>query len=249
MVSPARNSDVTPASAARIRTTHWSVVLSAGDSDSPAAGDALQQLCRDYWYPIYAFVRRQGSSPHDAQDLTQEFFARLLRLNSLREVRREKGRFRTFLLASLRHFLADARDKARAAKCGGGALPISLDPEDAEQRYATELAADASPERVFDHRWALTVLNRALTCLQEEFAAAGKAAQFDGLKPFLSTEATAGAYDALAPQLSMTPRAVGMAACRLRQRYGELVRAEVPLPRPAPRQQTVTRNDLGSVDR
>jgi RNA polymerase sigma-70 factor (ECF subfamily) len=227
MSLPSRNSKVALASAAHFRTTHWSLVLSAGHGDSPAAGAALERLCQDYWYPIYAFVRRQGSGPHDAQDLTQEFFARLLRLNSLRQVGREKGRFRTFLLASLRHFLSDARDKVRAAKRGGGEPALSLDDADAEQRYASELSSPFAPEKMFDHRWALTVLNNALVRLQAESAVEGRDGRFDHLKPFLSTEAAAGTYNALAPKLGMTPHAVGMAVCRLRKRYAELVREEV----------------------
>jgi RNA polymerase sigma-70 factor (ECF subfamily) len=187
----------------------------------------LEKLCRTYWYPLYACVRRKGHSPQDAQDITQEFFARLLRLNSLREVGREKGRFRTFLLASLKHFLSDHWDKARAAKRGGGRSALSLDDGDAEQRYAAELAVDLNPEKLFDRRWALTVLNNALARLAAEFAAADKAAQFAALRTYLSNEATPGAYEALAPRLNMTAGAIGTAVYRLRQRYAELVRAEV----------------------
>jgi RNA polymerase sigma factor (sigma-70 family) len=212
---------------ADFRTTHWSQVLVAGQGGSSAATEALEQLCRTYWYPLYAYVRRRGHPPHDAQDLTQEFFARLLRLNSLRDVSREKGKFRTFLLASLNHFLHDQRDKARAAKRGGGQRALSLDDENAEQRYAAELAVDLAPDKLYDRGWALTVLNNALSRLQAEFTAAGKAAQFNEFKVFLSSEAATGAYEAMAPRLGMTPHAVSMAVRRLRQRYAESVRAEV----------------------
>jgi RNA polymerase sigma-70 factor (ECF subfamily) len=209
------------------QSTHWSLVLQAGQDSSPHAGAALEQLCRTYWYPIYAFVRRKGLNPEDAQDITQEFFARLLRLNSLREVDREKGKFRTFLLASLKHFLSDHWDKVRAAKRGGGRPVLSLDEAEAEQRYTAELTVDLNPEKLFDRRWALTVLNNALTRLQAEFSDAGKAEQFGALRNFLSSEAAAGAYEALAPRLHMAAGAIGTAVYRLRQRYAELVRAEV----------------------
>jgi RNA polymerase sigma-70 factor (ECF subfamily) len=221
------NTESVSKEAASFDSTHWSLVLQAGQASSPCAGAALEHLCRTYWYPLYACVRRKGLNPEDAQDITQDFFARLLRLNSLRDVGREKGRFRTFLLASLNHFLSDHWDKTRAAKRGGGRPVLSLDDENAEQRYAAELSVDLSPEKLFDRRWALTVLNNAMTRLQAEFNDAGKAVQFDALKVFLSCEAAPGAYDPIAPRLEMTPRAVGTAVYRLRQRYAELVRAEV----------------------
>ncbi|MEY2411322.1 MAG: hypothetical protein QOF48_3992 [Verrucomicrobiota bacterium] len=212
---------------ADFRTTHWSIVLQAGHEPSPAANSALEILCRTYWYPLYAFIRRQGNCPHDAEDLTQEFFARFLRLKSLSVVAPHKGKFRTFLLVSLKHFLSDARDRARAAKRGGGKPLLSLDDDDAEHRYAAELPAVLSPENLFDRRWALTVLNNAFARTQAEFSTEDKAAQFDELKVFLSNEAAPGIYEELALKLNMTPGAVGTAVYRLRQRYGELVRAEV----------------------
>ncbi len=208
-------------------TTHWSVVLLAGQENSPNAVEALEKLCRTYWYPIYVFVRRHGHDAQDAQDLTQEFFARLLRLHSLRDVAREKGRFRTFLLASLNHFLSDVWDKSRALKRGGGQATLSLDATDAESRYAAELPPDLNAEKLFDRHWALTMLNHALARLQEEFAAAGKAGYFAALKNFLSNEAAPGDYEKLAPQLEMSPGSMGTAVYRLRQRYAELVRAIV----------------------
>jgi len=217
----------TASGGAGFRTTHWSLVLEAGSSASPQAAVALEALCQAYWYPLYACVRRKGHDPEDAKDITQEFFARLLRLNSLRTVGREKGRFRTFLLASLDHFISDHWDKLRTAKRGGGQVPFSLDEAGAEQLYAADLAVDGAPQKLFDRRWALTVLNNALGRVEAEFVAAGKAAQFDELKTFLSAEAAPGAYAALAPRLEMTPHAVSMAVCRLRQRYAECVRAEV----------------------
>src|SRR3989442_229262 len=134
-------------------TTHWSVVLTAGQCASSQAADALEKLCRTYWYPLYAYVRRQGHSPHDAQDLTQEFFARLLARNYLGTVAREKGKFRSFLLVALNHFMSDERDRARAAKRGGGKVLISLNEDDAETRYQADMASPLPPDKIFEKRW------------------------------------------------------------------------------------------------
>src|SRR2546427_4698995 len=151
-----------PGSVAReFHTTHWSVVLAARDTASPEADAALAELCRTYWYPLYAYVRRKGHSPHDAQDLTQGFFARLLEKNYLGTVAREKGKFRSFLLAALNHFLANERDRATAAKRGGGKPLISLDDETAENLYRLEPASNLSPEIIFEKRWATTLLEQA----------------------------------------------------------------------------------------
>ncbi|MBM3845278.1 MAG: sigma-70 family RNA polymerase sigma factor [Verrucomicrobia bacterium] len=215
------------AAGASFRTTHWSLILNAADSQSPDCAIALNTLCRTYWYPLYSFVRRQGRPPHDAQDITQEFFARLLKLNSLRAVARDKGRFRTFLLTSMKNFLCDVADKANTAKRGGGLVPISLDQQDAEHRYNSELSESLAPDKLFDHRWALTVLNNALQQLKSEFTTPTHQAQFNTLKQFLSNEAKPGAYEEIAPTLSMTPRAVAMAVCRFRQPYFDLIRNEV----------------------
>lgn len=187
----------------------------------------MERLCSAYWFPLYAFVRRSGYSPPDAQDLTQEFFARLLRLNSLAVVAPHKGKFRTFLLASLKHLLSDARDKARAAKRGHGQIVLSLDDHDAEQRYLLEPATDASPEVLFDRRWLLALLEQALTRLGNEYADAGKVAQFEGLKEFLQSPTEDGDYDRVATALGLNPGAVAVAVHRLRQRYRDLVRAEI----------------------
>ncbi len=208
-------------------TTHWSVVARAGLDGCPEAEQALEALCRAYWYPIYVFVRRDGYSPPDAEDLTQEFFARLLRLKSLASVAPHKGKFRTFLLASLKHLLSDARDKARAAKRGHGQIVLSLDDQDAEQRYLLEPATDASPEVLFDRRWLLALIEQALTRLGNEYADAGKVAQFEGLKEFLQSPAEDGDYDRVAAVPGLNPGAVAVAVHRLRQRYRDLVRAEI----------------------
>ena len=208
-------------------TTHWSVVLLADHSSPTAASGALEKLCRSYWYPVYAFVRRQGFSPHDAQDLTQEFFSRLLKRNTFADADPAKGRFRSFLLGALKHFLADEWDKARAEKRGGQCEIFSLDALEPEARYALEPASDLTPEKIFDRRWAATLLEQALHRLREEFTAAGKARQFDLLKPFLTSDAGLGGYDEVAAQLETSPQTVAVSVHRLRQRYREAVRAEI----------------------
>src|SRR6266571_5185734 len=155
-------------------TTHWSVVLAAGQTASPQAEEALEKLCRAYWYPLYAYVRRQGFSPEDAQDLTQEFFARFLQKKSFRRADRERGKFRTFLLTSLQHFLAHEWERARAQKRGGGQPLLPWDERSAESRYQLDATPDLAPDQVFDQRWALTLFQQALTRLHQEFAAEGK---------------------------------------------------------------------------
>ena len=208
-------------------TTHWSVVLRAGESPSPQAAEALERLCRTYWYPLYAYVRRQGHSPHDAQDLTQEFFARLLSRNYLQTVAPEKGKFRSFLLAAMNHFLADQRDRANAAKRGGGKPLISLDEEEAEGRYRADISASLSPDVIFEKRWATTLLEQAFEKLQQEFAASGKGERFERLKMFLEAGTEPGDYTSVGLELGMAANTVAAAVRRLRQRYQELVRAEI----------------------
>src|SRR2546430_9901540 len=163
-------------------TTHWSVVLAARQQTSPEAGEALESLCRAYWYPLYAFIRRRGYDSHDAQDLTQGFFTRLLEKNYLAQADREKGRFRSFLLAALKHFLSDEQDRARAQKRGGGQALISLDEQTAEGRYRLEPADVMSAEKLFERRWALTLLEQARTRLCDEYVAAGQAEFSDQLR-------------------------------------------------------------------
>ena len=216
-----------PEGAREFRTTHWSVVLGAADSAAPGATEALENLCRAYWYPLYAYVRREGYGPDDAQDLTQGFFARFLEKNYLAQVNREKWRFRSFLLAALRHFLSDERDRAQALKRGGGQLFISRDAEGAEHRYQQEPADELSPERIYERRWALTVLDRAQANLKAEFTADGKGDLYEALKIFLSGEKTELTQAQLAARLGKSTDAVRCAVQRLRQRYGELIRAEV----------------------
>ena len=209
------------------RTTHWSVVLAAGDAPSPQSADALEKLCRAYWFPLYAYVRRCGHSPEDAQDLTQGFFTRFLEKNYLAQVDRDKGRFRSFLLAALRHFLFDERDRARAHKRGGGQIMFSLDAENAENFIQKEPADIFTPEKYYDRRWALTALERAQASLKAEFAADGKSDLYEALKCFLSGEKPASTHAQVAARLGKSADAIRCAVQRLRQRYGELIRAEV----------------------
>jgi RNA polymerase sigma factor (sigma-70 family) len=192
----------------------------------PDAQTALAKLCRIYWYPLYAYVRREGCSAPDAQDLTQEFFARLLEKNYLAQVERQKGKFRSFLLAALRHFLSDQRDRARAAKRGGGADCISLDAQTAEQRYRLEPMDRMDAEKIYERRWAMTLLEQALTRLRDEASAAGKTEQFERLRSFVAGESDISCGEA-ADQLRLTESAVKSAVHRLRQRYRELVREEI----------------------
>ncbi len=206
-------------------TTHWSMVLCAGEESSPVSEEALARLCQTYWYPLYAYVRRQGYGPHEAQDLTQEFFTRLLARNYLKSLDRQKGRFRSFLLAAMEHFLAKEWRDARRLKRGGGRPILSLEEQDVESRYLIEPAEEMTAERIFERRWAYTVLEQAIQRLREEFAAVGKGALFEALQGFLSGEKTA--YAELGPRLDMTGGAIKVAVHRMRQRYGELLRAEI----------------------
>lgn len=210
------------------RTTHWSIVLAAGHESSPDARAALEQLCRAYWYPLYTHVRRRGNDHHAAQDLTQEFFARLLAKEWLTGVAPAKGRFRSFMLAALDHFLANEWRDAQAAKRGGGQSIVSLeDSRLGEERFAREPVLDTAPERAFDRSWATAVLDQALTQLQQEFAKRGKAERFEDWKVFLGREATAADCEASARRLGMSAGAVTVAVHRMRERYGELLRETV----------------------
>jgi RNA polymerase sigma factor (sigma-70 family) len=223
---------VPPSSAAGPRpaafvTTHWSVVLTARRSDTTRAQAALARLCQAYWYPLYAYVRRRGYGPHDAQDLTQEFFARLLAQNWLAQADRERGRFRTFLLAALSHFLANEWDKARTQKRGGAVELVPLQLDNAETRYGQEPADPRTPEQCFERRWALALLDEVLNRLRQEQVAAGAGELFDTLKPCLAGSRAAQPYAALAASLGMTEGAVKVAVHRLRQRYRQLLREEI----------------------
>jgi len=208
--------------------THWSVVLAAaGRTDSTHARDALEKLCRNYWVPIYAFIRRQGHNPHDAQDLTQEFFARLLEKNYLAGANRAKGRFRSFLLASLKHFLANEWDKAKAQKRGGGRVPISIEAAAAESSIGLEPADLVTAEKLFERRWALALLDQVLRRLREDYARDGKEQQFEQLKSTLTEASRSVPYAEIAARLDTSEGAVKVAVHRLRQRYRELLRTEI----------------------
>lgn len=208
-------------------TTHWSVVLKAGHSDATRARDALAKLCQTYWYPLYAYVRRRGHSPHDAQDLTQTFFERLLEANSLANASREKGRFRSFLLGAMNHFLAHEWAKARTQKRGGGQPVLSLDLAAAEQRFDLEPAIDAAPDVAFDRQWATALLNEVLDRLEAEYRRDGKAALFETLKQTLAGPRESQPYADVAARLGMNEGAVKTAVHRLRRRYRELLQAEI----------------------
>jgi RNA polymerase sigma factor (sigma-70 family) len=223
------NSGSTDNNAGAFGTTHWSVVLLAGQNDSPQAAEALAWLCRTYWYPLYVYVRRQGHEFADAQDLTQEFFAQFLKLNYLRLADRDRGRFRTFLLTSLKHFLINEWNKASRAKRGGGHPLISLDAEQTETRFLAEPADHRTPEKAFERRWAMVVLGRVLDQLQAEFVAAGRGLVFDELNSFLSGKEEESSYAEIGRRLGMTEGNVKVMVHRLRRRYGELLRKEISM--------------------
>jgi len=208
-------------------TTQWSVVLTAGGSDTTRAREALAKLCGTYWYPLYAYVRRRNFSPPDAEDLTQEFFARFLEHDWVGDADREKGRFRTFLLSAMNHFLANEWDKARAQKRGGGALLFPLQFDTAETRYGREPADIATPEQQFERRWALTLLEEAVHRLRTEYEKEGKAELFAALNPCLVGDRTSQPYQELAKKLVLSESAVKSAVHRLRQRYRQLLRDEI----------------------
>lgn len=208
-------------------TTHWSLILNAQDTSSPLAAAALEKLCRAYWYPLYVYVRRQGEDEESAKDLTQGFFARLLENHYLAQVHPGKGKFRCFLLAALKHFLADERDRARAQKRGGGQSLVSLDDSRGEERYRLEPVESMDAEKLFERRWALTLLEQARTRLKEEYLEAGKSSLYERLKVFESGDKNGPPYAQVAMELGLTEGGVKSAVFRLRQRYRELVRQEV----------------------
>jgi RNA polymerase sigma-70 factor (ECF subfamily) len=209
-------------------TTHWSMVVSAGGPRSSEASRALAVLCENYWFPLYAFVRRAGYSAEDAQDLTQEFFVRLLTKNYLATADRQRGRFRSFLLGAMKHFLANQERRQGAQKRGGGQTGISLDFHSGEDRYRQIEPADRlTPERLYEKRWAMTLLDLVLSRLRDEFQAAGKSELFDTLKQFLAGGTAKPAYLAVAGQLGMSEGAVKVAVHRLRRRYRKLLEEEI----------------------
>ncbi|HKD35658.1 MAG TPA: sigma-70 family RNA polymerase sigma factor [Pirellulales bacterium] len=208
-------------------TTQWSMVLAAADRASPRRERALGELCNIYWYPLYAFARRQGRSPAEAEDLTQEFFLRLLEKSYLKAAGAERGRFRTFLLLCFKRFMANEHDRAAAAKRGGERPILPLDLSAAETRYQHEPAHATTPERVFERRWALVLLDQVLARLGEEYRRAGKEKLFEQLKFCLVAESESASYGEIAVRLGLSEGAVKVAAHRMRQRYGRLLTAEV----------------------
>ncbi len=205
-------------------TTHWSVVLSARESSSLASLDAMESLCRAYWYPLYAYVRRSGHSPSDAQDLTQEFFSRLIQPDYLKSVAPEKGRFRTFLLVALKRFLANEWDRVRAQKRGGGQVHLSLDFSTGETRYQVEPSNAGSADRVYDRRWALMLLDQTMARLRDDFARSSRADDYEKLKVYLTADRGSIDYAGLAQQLGQSEGAVRVSVHRLRKRFREIFR-------------------------
>jgi RNA polymerase sigma-70 factor (ECF subfamily) len=208
-------------------TTHWSVVLSAQDSRGRGAREALESLCRDYWFPLYSYARRTGHAPPEAEDLTQGFFARLLEKDYLKAAAQDKGRFRTFLLVALKRFMANEWDRQHAQKRGGFAPMVSIDQELAESRFAAEPAHNLSPDLLFDRQWAVTLLERTMTQLRTEYAATGRAHLFECLCNCITKDESAPPYAEIANRLHLTEAAVKMAVHRLRGRYREILQHEI----------------------
>ena len=233
-------SDYTPTNsnlpgAGQFATTHWSVVMAAGRPKSASYQQALETLCKTYWFPLYAYLRRQGYDSHQAEDYTQAFFAGLLARGGLRLADPKRGKFRSFLLTSLKHFLSNERARARAKKRGGGRKVLSLDFQNAESQYALEPRDELSPEKLFERSWALTVLARTMARLQAEAVSTNKQKLFDHLKGYLTAEKSSVPYRDVASELDMTEGAVRVTIHRLRRRYRELLRDEIA--------QTVTSDD------
>lgn len=218
--------DISQLRPADFRTTHWGIVIAATQPESKEKQSALSVLCQTYWYPLYAFVRRQGRSPHEAEDLTQDFFVRLIEKNGLASVRPENGRFRCFLLSSLKNFLANEWDKARTAKRGGHYAFVSWEAHSAEDRYLGEPAHEATPEALFEQSWALTVIDSVLQRLQREYVDAGKATLFNAIHSYMEGNGP-NSYVEIAGMLGMTEGAVKMAVLRMRERFRGLLRSEI----------------------
>jgi len=226
-MAPEDRTDDPMMSARLFATTHWSLVLRAGHHSSPDGQDALEQLCRAYWYPLYAFLRRSGRNEADAQDLIQSFFASLIERDWVATADPAKGRFRSFLLVCLKRFVSVELQKAQALKRGGRQVVISLDDHDAAERYALENVAALAPELVFDRRWAITLLERAWDLLRAECEATGKLPLFQHLKSVQTEDGQGRSHEQLAADLKLTEAALKSALFRLRGRYREILRGEV----------------------
>jgi len=216
-----------PGKSSWFTTTHWSVVLAAGQISSPNAEEALEELCRTYWFPLYAYVRRKGYSPEDAQDLTQAFFAMFLEKNSLSQAQRERGRFRSFLLTSLKHFLVNEWHRTAARKRGGGQSLVPLDTALAERLYSRETAQDLAADRLYERSWALALLEKVRARLHEEYAAEGRPGRFEIVEQFLPGEESGLSYVEAARQLGMAEGTLKSDVHRFKKRYRELLRAEI----------------------
>jgi RNA polymerase sigma-70 factor (ECF subfamily) len=225
---PADHSDMSPgAGKQHFATTRWSVVLAAGDVDRPDSRTALTQLCENYWYPLYAYVRRRVDDVHAAQDLTQAFFSDLLEKRAISKADRDRGRFRAFLLTALKNFLSNQQQKARAEKRGGGRAELSLDFDAGESRYQVEPSHELTADKLYERRWVLTLLDQVLERLRHELVEAGKASDFEQFKGALTGELAADDYERAAAALEITPAAAKQAAYRMRKRYRQLFRQEV----------------------
>lgn len=208
-------------------TTHWSVVLAAGEDGSAQASAALSRLCQTYWFPVYAFIRKRGHSPEQAQDFTQDFFAGFLEKNYVAKAARDRGRFRVFLMSSIENFLHNQRDRAQAQKRGGGQTLLSLDYADAEERYRFEPVEEADPAKIFEQQWAATLLETVLSRLRQEFGAEGRMGLFEDLQAHLWGDAETIPYMQLAQKCGLTEGNIKTIAHRLRQRYRALLREEI----------------------
>jgi len=208
-------------------TTRWTVVLSAGKGGTPLADDALEELCRTYWFPLYAYIRRRGHAKADAEDLTQAFFTRFLEKNYLRDLSAERGRFRAFLLAALKHFLANEWDKSQRQKRGGGSAHLSLDWQSADSQFQIADVSATAPDKAFDREWAIALLGKVIERLRDECLAEGREQQFETLKPFLTAGKGAASHADAAKTLGMEEGAVRVAVHRLRKRYRLLLRDEI----------------------
>jgi RNA polymerase sigma-70 factor (ECF subfamily) len=218
--------DSTGGASPQFQQTQWTLIRRAAFG-SPQSSEALEALCRAYWFPIYAFIRRNGRGPHDAQDLTQEFFVRLLQTNSIVRADPRLGKFRTFLLGALKKFLTDAHRKATAWKRGGGVKIVSFEEAQAEDRYQLEPQDHRTPDQIFEHRWLVTLLETALARLREEFCAAGKERHFEVLKAFLSRNGDDEAYELAGAELNSSGKTVAVAVHRIRRRFRQVIRSAI----------------------
>jgi RNA polymerase sigma-70 factor (ECF subfamily) len=208
-------------------STSWTLIKAAADNPTTDSRLALASLCQTYWHPVYAFIRRKGHDQEQAQDLTQSFFALLLEKNYLADADRQRGKFRSFLLTSVRHFLANEWDRKKTQKRGGGHAAVSIDLVEAERWYVPALVDETTPESLFEHRWALSLLEHVMTRLRAEFAAAGKAGQFEKLAIFLDSDSEDARYNELADSMGLSPGALRMLVYRMRRRYRRLLREEI----------------------